>query len=413
MNWAMPKSTLLRVALAVAVSLTALPARAQDAPKPPPGPYKIQPGDEVAVSILPQKEYDAAGIVLPDGMVYFKNIGGLKAGGRTFPELADDVRKSLDEILVNPRVTVSLVRMAPKPEKPEKPEMPVVPVKPEPIKRVTVVGAVLKPGPLELEEGLRIRKAIDLAGGVDEEADLTQISVVHKNLTRTTVDLSTAERVSDPAHNRILAEGDSIEIPRKPMAEKGLVRVTGEVLKPGQYELKPEMALEDLIVEAGKLTLVADVERVQLQRRGQPLREINLAKEREKGIQGVIPLRAGDQVYIPGHASSVVMLGALAAPGRRAFTPGQTVRDFFVQAGPQTAQALNPALVDLKGVQLIRTGVEPRTINLTEAIKKSNHKDNVALQNGDVLFFPATKGPKKGVLDYVGQLGPLGFLLGL
>src|SRR5579864_6061948 len=93
-----------RLLLGVLAALAALPSRAVDgsaaAPQSPPaeiqpargsqqGPYRFHAGDEIEVSVNPQKEYDCSGIILPDGMLYLKNIGGIKAQGLTIPELAE------------------------------------------------------------------------------------------------------------------------------------------------------------------------------------------------------------------------------------------------------------------------------------------------------------------------------------
>lgn len=366
--------------------------------------YRLRPGDEVAISVMPRKEYDCGGVILPDGVLYLRNVGAVKAVGLTLPELAEHVYRVLNLKLVEPKVMASLVRLA-----------PAEPPKGESAGKITIVGAVQRIGPMALEKDLRVRKALDLAGGTTPEADLTRIVILHQDLTRTVVDLSSGERVSDPAHNRLLQDGDSLEVPALPAERKTvpLVRITGQVVNPGQYELKAGMALEDLIVTAGKLTSLADVERVQFQRAGKPLRTLNLLAQQELGLVGAISLEAGDAFFVPRQKEVVIVVGAVAEPGPKKISEGQTVREFFLQGDKEVASLLNPSSVNLKTVQLVRRGEEPRQINLEQLVKKADHKDNLVLQSGDVLFLPPKKQEQRSpssALQYLQYLTPLGFL---
>jgi protein involved in polysaccharide export with SLBB domain len=379
------------------------PANSQAAAAPK-GAYRLQAGDEIAVAVSPQKGYDGAGIVLPDGVVYLRKVGKLRAVGLTLDELQEAIRKVLNEELVDPEVLVTLTKMAPPPPEPSR----------EPIKigKIAVVGGVVKTGPLDLEEGLRVRRALDLAGGTVKEADLANILIIHKDLTRSIVDLSNEERVSDPAHNRVLKDGDSIEVKLVPVVEKRtpMVRIRGQVITPGQYELKAGMTLEDLIIAAGRLTTLADVEAVQLQPAGGAVRTVNLFTLQEQGLNGKIFLKEGDEVFVPQAENRVLVVGAVDKPGPRSFKPGQKLRDFLLLS-QQDATAFNPANINLPGAEIIRRGDKAVTkVNLREVLKTETHKDNLELQNGDVLFLPPKRGPRKSILD---TLGPVGWMFGL
>jgi len=389
--WRLPAALLL---------LLPLMAAAQDVKAP----YKLQPGDEIAISVSPQKGYDVAAVILPDGMVHIRKVGKLRAAGLTLDQLGEEVRKVLDQELVDPEVSVTLTKMAPPPPPPM--------TDPPKIGKIAVVGGVVKTGPLDLEEGLRVRRALDLAGGTVKEADLANILIIHKDLTRSIVDLSTEERVSDPAHNRVLRDGDSVEVKLLPTVEKRtpMVRIRGQVATPGQYELKPGMTLEDLIITAGRLTTLADVEAVQLQPAGEAVRVVNLITLQEQGLNGKIFLKEGDEVFIPQAENRVLVVGAVEKPGPRSFKPGQKIRDFLLFS-QQDASAFNPAQINLAGAEMIRRGDKTVTkVDLKAVLKTDKHKDNLELQNGDVLFLPPKKGPRKSILD---TLGPVGWMFGL
>jgi protein involved in polysaccharide export with SLBB domain len=346
---------------------------------PTKGPYLLRPGDEVAVTVTPQKDFSIpAARILPDGKVYLRNIGGFPAGGKTVEELRKQVLKALEQELIEPKVTVRIIRLAPElePETPEEPELGVI----------TVVGAVQRGGPQPLPAGLRLRKALDLAGGAAEDADLTKISILHKDLQRTIVDLSTPEKVLDPKMNVVLQDLDSIEVPRLPSVQDiiGKVRIAGQVEKPGQYDLKPGMSLQELILGAGKLSNVADLERVELRHEGQAS-TINLRDQMQKGLEGKIVLAAGDEVFVPQAKAQVTLIGPPTQSGPYPLKPNQKVRDFLVLGAPQVQAAFGSG-VNLKKVELIRPGQKTRQLNVENVLKKEEDKDNIELASGDILF---------------------------
>lgn len=460
--------------LACVLLLVAGAARAQNGDQAA-EPYRLGEGDEITVSVSPQKDYDCGGTVGPDGKLNLKNIGEIRAAGMTLEQLREHIFKVLSRELKNPTVVVQLVKrgkvpVTPKvtvtgavvnpgaldleeglrlrraidlaggfardadltrvtvtrkdlkrvvldlsdPDRVQDPQTNLllqpgdsveVPLK---AKRITVGGAVARPGPLDLEEGLRLRKAIDLAGGPLKEADLTRVLVIHRDLSKTEVDLSTLAAVQDPNRNVLLREGDSVEVPifiRQ-------VSITGAVANPGTYELKPGWALEDLIGAAGKLTVLANVERLQLKRRG-TVREINLVQQQRLGVDGRILLEPGDEVFVPDYKNTVIVVGAIPNPGYRPITPGQKLSEFLKQAGPETLAAFNSLQAEPRKAQIIRQNQEPIPVDLKQVLADEKSKGNIALQSGDVLYIPAKDQPKRNWFDYLRTFTPLGGLIGL
>lgn len=364
--------------------------------------YKLRAGDELVLSVRPQNSYDCAGIVLPDGMLFLKSLSkGIRASGLAIPQLVGIVKRELDEVLVNPGISVAIVRLAPpEPEPPKK------------IERVTVVGAVLRPGSLELEPGLRVRKAIDNCGGFTKEADPAQIVIIHPDLTKTTVDLSSEELLRDAKHNRELKDGDSIDVRSILIPPVQYVRIGGQVLNPNKYELKDDLTLEELITVAGKVTQMANIEQVELLRRGEPMRLVNLWEQRKLGIKGDIFLQPGDHVNVPQILNTIYIIGAVQNPGPQAIKPGQTLREALFDTSSGYALLYNPKEADAGGAQLIRRNQPAMKVDLNDIIKDPKSKHNVVAQTGDVIFLPAKRERKGGILSYIQQLGPLGYFIG-
>lgn len=480
-RWSRPALMIAAVLLVLAGAGKAFGAQKTEVPREG---YILRQGDEVAITVLPRSEYDCSAAISPDGMLYLKRIGPVRAAGYTVAELTRQVETALGAILRKPRVTVTLVKLAQLPPTPQ----------------VTVVGAVTKPGPLPLAEGLRLRKALEFAGGTTPEADLRRVVVLRKDLSRMTLDLSQSEQVGDPTLNVLLEDGDSIEVPArarikvtvvgavtKPgpldhvpeagaslrvlkalelaggtvkdadlskitiyrpdlsravvdlsqeervadplhnqvlqdgdsvyvplLFRSGVVSVSGAVTNPGSYELKPGASIDDAILAAGKLLLVADVERVELRRRSRQPQILSLPQLQEKGVNGRVVLEPGDEIHIPNLGNVVMLIGKVVAPGPRPLKGGDTLHEFFTLGQPETQSALDASVVDLGNVQVIRPGQEARKINLKAVLKNPRHRDNVVLKAGDVVFLPArVERQKRSIVDYLRVLPFFGSLAGL
>jgi protein involved in polysaccharide export with SLBB domain len=71
--------------------------------------YVLGPGDVVSVKVMPQDKYSATDLpVLQDGSLYYPGVGRLDASGKTIDQLASDITVGLSRYCVNPSVTISL-----------------------------------------------------------------------------------------------------------------------------------------------------------------------------------------------------------------------------------------------------------------------------------------------------------------
>jgi hypothetical protein len=88
------------------------------------GPYRLRPGDEVTVSVLPQKTYSSGpSEILPDGSLYLQFVGKIQADGMTVDDLKARVEKALKEVhrLRSPSVVIIPKQAPPPPPEVEKP----------------------------------------------------------------------------------------------------------------------------------------------------------------------------------------------------------------------------------------------------------------------------------------------------
>jgi polysaccharide export outer membrane protein len=136
--------------LAILVSALAAPlALAQAAG------YRIQPGDQLAITVLEDETLNRQVLVLPDGRVSVPLAGSVRAAGNTVETVENVIADRLaSNFAVRPSVFVSVVAVSEEEE-----TFPVF-----------VLGQVGGAGQIEVEPGTTLLQAIALAGGLDRFA---------------------------------------------------------------------------------------------------------------------------------------------------------------------------------------------------------------------------------------------------
>ncbi len=132
------------------------------------GPYRLQPGDVVTVSVLEDPELDRQVLLLPDGRISLPVAGTIVAAGQTPAGLERTIRSRLRGNFVKaPTITVSVISLAEEDE--EEAET----------REVFVLGEVASPGRFEYEAEtpINVLKALSLAGGLGPFAARDRIQV--------------------------------------------------------------------------------------------------------------------------------------------------------------------------------------------------------------------------------------------
>lgn len=114
------------------------------------GDYRIGAQDLLAISVFGVEELAKEVRVNSNGQISLPLIGGVMAGGKTIPELeAELARKYSDGFLQNPQVSVFVKEFT--------------------SQRVTLEGAVAKPGIYPITGRTSLLQAVALAGGVNDQ----------------------------------------------------------------------------------------------------------------------------------------------------------------------------------------------------------------------------------------------------
>ncbi len=230
-----------------------------------------------------------------------------------------------------------------------------------PERYVTVNGAVRQPGELPFRDGMTIRDAVLLAGGVTEDAYLVEAEIGRIPENRGQGALATTIRV--PLDSTYLVErgpdgvymgppgvpapaSGAADVPLRPYDNILILQqpdweiprtaaIYGQVRFPGRYALRQrDERLLDLLERAGGVTAVAYATGVEFYRafNNQGRIGIDLPKTlRDPKFRDNLVLLAGDSVYIPEYNPVVEVQGAVNAPVAVAFSPGKNT-DYYIRA---------------------------------------------------------------------------------
>lgn len=136
--------------------------------------------------------------------------------------------------------------------------------------RVTIKGAVFRPGEFELQDGLTVSQLIKNAGGLKEDAFTGRGSIIRLNADNSTYQLSfnVQDALTKSSADVVLQREDSVSITSIfDLRDKYKVIIKGQVRKPGDFAYADSMKVADLIIKAGGFAEGASSKRIEVSRR--------------------------------------------------------------------------------------------------------------------------------------------------
>jgi protein involved in polysaccharide export with SLBB domain len=136
--------------------------------------------------------------------------------------------------------------------------------------RVSISGAVFRPGQFELEKGLTLKGLIDKAEGLTEDAFLNRgyISRLNPDNTLALVSFDVDKIIKGTQQDILLQREDKVTISSIfDLKEEYKVSIQGEVRQPGTFDYATNMTLEDVIQIAGGFKEGATPNRIEISRR--------------------------------------------------------------------------------------------------------------------------------------------------
>ncbi|HAQ17667.1 MAG TPA: sugar transporter [Prolixibacteraceae bacterium] len=135
--------------------------------------------------------------------------------------------------------------------------------------RITISGAVFRPGTYELTENLTLSGLIKKAQGVTENyfSNRGLIIRLQNNLAPMTLSFNVDDAIKGTNDIKLQREDQVIIQDIFSMREKRTIQILGEVQKPGEFDFSDNMTLKDLIFKAGGFTEAASESFIELARR--------------------------------------------------------------------------------------------------------------------------------------------------
>lgn len=166
--------------------------------------YRVNPGDELQISVWREDQLQRAAMVLPDGSVSFPLVGRVEAAGRTTREIEQSIAAGLAGKYVDgnvPDVTVAVSQTSGL--------------------QFSVIGKVKSPGTFTPGRYITLLEALSFAGGVDEFASLDNVVIVRKSGESLVViparlsDILRSKSISTGAVNAmpLIRSGDTVIVP--------------------------------------------------------------------------------------------------------------------------------------------------------------------------------------------------------
>jgi len=273
--------------------------------------------------------------------------------------------------------------------------------------RVTIAGAVYRPGEYEWIEGMTLMQLIIKADSLTPDAFQNRglITRYNPDLTTTTIPFNVNE-IASGTSNMILQQEDMVLIKSHfELKESAFITVNGEVLAPGRFNWSDNLTLGDAIFLAGGLTEGADSTFIEVSRRLSYVEASQLSDQlvhihtlnlsRNLGISrndAEFILKQFDNISIrraPGfrNQGTALISGEVTYAGAYAISnKNQRISDLVNLAKGITPQAFT------EGATLYRTsaelGSEQVAIDLNEILKNPGSEVDLFLNNGDRLNIP-------------------------
>jgi len=273
-----------------------------------PSDYLVGPGDRFIISIMGSEPYIELMTVTPTGDIVIPEVGMISVAGLSAEEASRQILAYLKGIFPAYKTACTLYGIRGI--------------------RVSVTGAVKRPGLREVTQLSRLTDLLDAAGGVQSNAVLHRIRLIRNSQDEQILDLTSYYHEGDMSRNPYLRSGDQVIVPFGEITTD-LVLVRGLGTGITYQAIKPAETLASLMkrIAHGKN---ADRGSVTLQRQGeadQPEQQVIAADQFSSTT-----LQPGDVLYIDTIAE-IAVVGEVRAAGRIAFQPGLTAEDYIVLAG--------------------------------------------------------------------------------
>lgn len=339
--------------------------------------YRLRNGDELTISVREAPEFSGAYIVGEDGNIEFPEVGVISAVGMLVNEVATKIKTGLElEYLKRANVTVRVSKYTPI--------------------RFYMLGAIASPGTFEIHPGMTVTvlQAIASAGGLREDADTKNITIIRKGNGTLKVDLSAAFEKGDASNDVTLADGDILIVLKK---EDLFAYVLGTNKSGGRIVFPPKVKtipLGILMALAGGIGEVTDGEVQVFPKDALGIVIPKVFKLTEKGLSNedmAVHISPGETVFVIDRKTKVYVLGKVNSPGAIAYREGLSISECIALAGGLSGgSAENRTRIITMNSDGTRTVKE---VNLVKVLSPSDGEtfNDIRVQPWTIIYVPESR----------------------
>jgi len=333
-----------------------------------PDAYIMGPGDVLQIIPGEASTKIIEATVSPEGHLLIPEVGALHISGLALTEAKARIIAACASKFIGRNMSVHLLRVR--------------------SFRISVTGAVMNPGLVEVTAMSRASEAIVAAGGlfqpikVESRSDQVHITTPLREETSLqtsrvkpeallmvpaaskrnivlrrangnilSVDLLKFDQTGDLGANPYVLDGDVIQVPNEEL-EAGFLTISGALKNPGRFEYRPGDRLIDLLQMAQGFTIDADTSEIEVVRfKDESSRTESIRLSMDPATSGArdaalqYPLMADDRVFVRSwpkfhRGYNVSITGEVMYPGTYALREGITrLREIIQMAGGLTPEA--------------------------------------------------------------------------
>jgi polysaccharide biosynthesis/export protein len=330
---------------------------------PVPDGYILGAGDTLLVQLFGKQSSDLSLSIDREGKITLPDLAPMIVGGLDFATARELISQRISAAMIGTQAAVSMgaTRSI----------------------NVFLAGEAKNPGMYAVSALSSVTQALFVAGGVSEVGSLRNIQIKRQGNTIAQFDLYKLLLSGDNSNDITLKHGDVVFVP----PYQALAEVTGEVVRPGLYELTANQRLNDLLNMAGGLKATAHAGSARLERINannvRDIKNIDLANSEQRNIA----LQNGDALRLDSVSArmqnQVTLAGAVARPGIYAWAPGMQLTQLIssIWSDLLWSADLDYALIVRQKNASAEIRVEQ--FSLTEAL---NAGATIALQPNDIVL---------------------------
>ena len=336
---------------------------------PIPPDYLIGPGDEIKLILYGNNNKNYSLRVTRDGDIYLPEIGPISIAGLTFLDLKETINEMITSQLIGTQVTLTLGDLR--------------------SINIFVLGEAAQPGMYTVSSLTTMTNAIFASGGIKTTGSLRNIELKRNGKVISNFDLYALLLEGDTSNDVRLMPGDILFVP--PI--KKTVAITGEVQRPGIYELLESETARDLINYAGNVKAKSNLSSAEIKRISSTNKGFNLLiADLSQTSSPDLFLKDGDILSIYPVENkierAILIKGHFSQPGFFPWSEGMRLSDLFKSRGdllPMTD--LNYVLVQRKNDN--GDNYSFINIDLENFFENSDSVYNLSLNDQDeITLFP-------------------------